>query len=87
MKWQSFELRPEDRSSLHVPKGCANAFFTLEDNSIIHYYASAAYAPDFERGIRYNDPQFDFEWPCHPVTVSDKDAAWANFDKEINVYK
>lgn len=86
MQWQSFELRPEDRTSLHVPKGCANAFFTLEDNSVIHYYSSAAYHPSSERGVRYNDPQFNFEWPCAPEIISEKDAEWADFDKDLNAY-
>ena len=32
MGWVSFELSCENRKSLHVPPGCANAFLTLEDN-------------------------------------------------------
>ena len=72
-KWISAELTEKNRSMIHVPKGCANAFMTLDDNSIIHYYCSNPYAPESEKGIRYNDPSFDFIWPYEPKLISQKD--------------
>ena len=72
-KWISAELTEKNRSMIHVPKGCANAFMTLDDNSIIHYYCSDPYAPESEKGIRYNDPSFDFIWPYEPKLISQKD--------------
>ena len=68
-----FSLFKENRKSIHIAPGCANAFLTLEDNSLIHYYCSKSYSPDFERGVRFNDPSFNFEWPCEPKIISDKD--------------
>ena len=73
MQWSSFELNEENRNSIHIPPGCANAFLTLEDESLIHYYCSQPYTPSAERGIRYNDPAFGFEWPFDPVVISEKD--------------
>ena len=32
-KWQSFVITEKNRFSLHIPKGCANAFLTLENNT------------------------------------------------------
>ena len=72
-KWISAELTEKNRSMIHVPKGCANAFMTLNDDSIIHYYCSDPYAPESEKGIRYNDPSFDFIWPYEPKLISQKD--------------
>ena len=40
LKWQSFELTEENRFSLYVPIGCANAYLTLQDNTWILYYHS-----------------------------------------------
>jgi dTDP-4-dehydrorhamnose 3,5-epimerase len=78
-KWVSFELSESNRLSLHVPVGCANAFLTLEDNSLIHYYCSYPYTPEAEKGIRYNDPLFQFIWPHKPVFISEKDLNHPDF--------
>ena len=32
----------------------------------MHYYVSEFYAPGAERGLRYDDPAFGFEWPSPP---------------------
>lgn len=74
MKWVSFELKAANRQSIHIPPGCANAFLTLEDNSVMHYYCSHSYVPAMERGIRWSDPAFGFRWPHVPKVISDKDA-------------
>lgn len=79
MKWISFELDENNRLSIHIPPGCANAFLTLEKNSIIHYYCSKAYVPKAERGIRFDDPSFNFKWPHPPKVISDKDKNHPDF--------
>jgi len=83
LKWISLELSPDMRTSFHVPPGCANAFLTMEDETIVHYYCSYPYTPDAERGIRYNDPLLNIEWPVdNPAHISIKDAGWPNFIPE-----
>ena len=81
MQWFSIVLTKENRKSIHIAPGCANAFLTLEDNSLIHYYCSKSYNPDSERGIRYDDPSFNFQWPVKPEVISDKDLGHPNFSK------
>ena len=73
MDWIPVELNEQNRTSVHIAPGCANAFLTLEDNCLIHYYCSAAYKPEAERGIRFDDPSFNFNWPLDPKIISDKD--------------
>lgn len=79
LQWLSFELNAENRKSIHIPPGCANAFLTLQDHCIIHYYCSEFYQGSAERGIRYNDPLFKFQWPATPVVISDKDKSHPDF--------
>ncbi len=79
MQWISFELTESNRLSIHIPPGCANAFLTLENNCLIHYYCSNAYHPESERGIRYNDPVFNFKWPFSPEIISDKDKSHPDY--------
>ncbi len=79
LEWIAVELSAQNRKSVHVPPGCANAFLTLEDHCVIQYYCSEFYHPPAERGIRYNDPLFKFEWPAQPQVISSKDANHADF--------
>jgi len=80
LKWESFELTEEKRLSLYVPKGCANAYLTLQDDTWIFYYHSEFYAPIAEAGIRYNDPTFKITWPIEPKIISDKDLNIPDFN-------
>jgi len=83
LKWESIELTQNNRLALHIPKGCANSFLTLSDNTIMVYYSSNQYEPKFEKGIRFNDPLFDFKWPIKsPKHISEKDKNWPNFTIE-----
>tara|TARA_B100000945_G_scaffold303286_1_gene287676 strand:+ start:213 stop:746 length:534 start_codon:yes stop_codon:yes gene_type:complete len=73
LKWKSFKLSKENRVSLHVPIGCANAYITLEDDSWILYHHSEFYSKGNEGNVRYNDPFFKFHWPFEPKVISKKD--------------
>lgn len=79
-RWFGAELTADNRSMLYVPEGCAHGFITLEEETETFYLVSNFYAPQCERGIRYNDPRFGIEWPVEPVEISEKDAAWPDFD-------
>lgn len=79
LKWESFELSEENRLSLYVPIGCANAYLTLRDNTWIFYLHSEFYTPGSEGGIRYNDPFFNFAWPAEPQMISNKDLKIPNY--------
>lgn len=82
LQWISVELNEDNRLSLHVPPGCANAYLTLVDNTWIFYYHSEFYAPHAEEGICYNDPFFRFKWPAVPVVISEKDQNYPAFIPE-----
>jgi dTDP-4-dehydrorhamnose 3,5-epimerase len=79
MQWVSFYLSAEKRQSIHIPPGCANAFLTLDDNVTVHYYCSESYNPSAEIGVRWDDPQFRFEWPIKPTLISIKDSSIPDF--------
>jgi dTDP-4-dehydrorhamnose 3,5-epimerase len=79
---QSFgaELSAENRRMMYVPKGFAHGFFTLTDDAEALYFVDEVYAPEFERGIRWDDPRFAIAWPGEPAVLSDKDRTWRDFD-------
>jgi dTDP-4-dehydrorhamnose 3,5-epimerase len=84
---QSFgaSLSAENRTMMYAPRGFAHGFVSLADDSEILYLVSHAYAPESERGVRYNDPRFKIEWPMVPVEISDKDRAWPDFNPAFHL--
>jgi dTDP-4-dehydrorhamnose 3,5-epimerase len=74
------ELSAVNRSALFVPEGFAHGFITLEDDSEVFYLVSEFYAPDCERGLRFDDPALGIAWPRPVVEVSDKDRSWPLLD-------
>jgi len=90
-EWFGTILSSENRRMLYVPKGCAHGFLTLEDNTEALYLVDEFYAPERERGIRWNDPKFEIHWPFQdigldePAVLSEKDRAHLGFDPAIHL--
>jgi dTDP-4-dehydrorhamnose 3,5-epimerase len=79
-QWFGAELTADNRRMLYAPRGFAHGFITLTDNAEVFYLVSNFYAPERERGIRWNDPRFGIDWPIAPTVLSDKDRDRADFD-------
>ena len=73
LKTVSLEISSLHRESIYVPPNCANAFLTLCDETIVHYYMGDYFKPESYFGIRYNDPMFSINWPFEPKVISEKD--------------
>jgi dTDP-4-dehydrorhamnose 3,5-epimerase len=82
MRHLAVKLSAENYRMVLVPKGCANAFLTLADNTEVTYLVSEFYTPAAERGVRWDDPAFGINWPAKPAVISDKDASWPDFADE-----
>lgn len=70
------ELSAENGLELYVPPGFAHAHQTLTDDVELTYLTSAAYAPQAEGGLRYDDPSLGIDWPLPVSAISDKDMSW-----------
>ncbi|MBL6723248.1 MAG: dTDP-4-dehydrorhamnose 3,5-epimerase [Candidatus Margulisbacteria bacterium] len=68
------ELSESNHKMLYVPIGFAHGFLALSDCDI-EYACGDMYAPQYEYGICWNDPDIGIPWPNHGVgpLVSDKD--------------
>lgn len=82
LDWVGVELSAENRKALYIPKGFAHGFQTLADNSEIFYQISDFYAPESARGLRWNDPKFNINWPLQISTISDKDRQYPDFSAQ-----
>lgn len=78
-KWFGAELSAENRRMMYVPMGFAHGFITLEPDTEAFYFVDEFYAPEQERGLRWDDPKIGIEWPREPVVLSDKDRAHPDF--------
>jgi dTDP-4-dehydrorhamnose 3,5-epimerase len=80
-QWIGLELSQDNDRMLYVPENFAHGFQTLTDNSEVNYLVSEFYTPEAEKGIRFNDPFFDIQWPeIQTRTVSIKDNTWPDFN-------
>lgn len=73
LRWHGIELSERNGLQFFVPEGFAHGFQTLTDEAEILYLDSAAWNPELERGLRYDDPRLAIGWPLPVTLVSEKD--------------
>ena len=74
-RWVGVILSEENRHMLYIPEGFAHGIVVLSDEAELIYKASDEYAPEHDRGIKWNDPDIGVDWGIDfdPI-VSEKDA-------------
>jgi dTDP-4-dehydrorhamnose 3,5-epimerase len=73
-------LSSANRRMLYIPRGFAHGFQTLEKDTEVAYQMSEFYEPDYSRGVRWNDPAFDIEWPAtERRIINERDGAYPDF--------
>lgn len=73
LEWIGVELTEENNRMLFVPRDFAHGFITLKDNTAIQYFVSQFYAPGAEKGIKWDDPKINIQWPIDVAVISEKD--------------
>lgn len=82
LHWTGVELSADNRRALYVPPGCAQGYQTLADDTEMFYQMSQSYVPGMARGVRYDDPAFNVEWPLAPTVISATDLNWPAYQIE-----
>jgi dTDP-4-dehydrorhamnose 3,5-epimerase len=73
LKWFAAELSAENKKMIYIPEGFAHGFQCLTDDCELLYHHSAFYTPGAEKGIQYNDPAINIEWPLVVTKISERD--------------
>jgi dTDP-4-dehydrorhamnose 3,5-epimerase len=84
-QWVGVILSEANKRQLLVPKGFAHGFCTIVANTQVVYKVDEYYAPEYDRGILWNDPTLNIDWPTAKPILSDKDKKLPLLqDAEIN---
>lgn len=80
-QWIAVELSADTpQQALYIPPGLAHGFQTLADESTLHYQMTSFYRPASARGIRWNDPRFQIQWPIiDGMILSERDRAFPDY--------
>jgi dTDP-4-dehydrorhamnose 3,5-epimerase len=78
-QWLGVELTQDNHQMLYVPEGFAHGYLTLENDAEIFYQVSEVYAPEFARGVRWNDPAFGISWPTEVRVILERDQQYPDF--------
>jgi dTDP-4-dehydrorhamnose 3,5-epimerase len=70
-------VRLDDRlhRQLYVPIGFAHGFYVESETADVSYKLDAPYDPTSERGIAWDDPALNIQWPNHDPILSERDRA------------
>lgn len=75
-QWAGVLLTEENKLMFYVPEGFAHGFLVVSDQAIFNYKCTNLYAPQYDGGIRWNDPDIGVKWPLDLVgqpLLSEKD--------------
>jgi dTDP-4-dehydrorhamnose 3,5-epimerase len=85
----AIELTGKNKHQLFIPHGFAHGFVVLSDSAIFSYKVDNYYAPEYDRGIAFDDHNLGIDWqlPLEELQLSDKDKKHPNLSNAIDLFK
>ena len=74
-QWHGEVLSSDNNNQLWVPKGFAHGFVVTSIDAIVLYKTTEYYYPQYERTIKFDDPDLNIQWPIQIETISIKDSS------------
>jgi dTDP-4-dehydrorhamnose 3,5-epimerase len=62
-QWVGVTLSGQNKRQLWIPEGFAHGFIVLSEFAEFLYKSTDYWAPEYERGIVWNDPTIAIKWP------------------------
>jgi len=81
--WFGVELSAENFLQLMIPEGFAHGLSVLSEHASVLYKCNQYYNPEYESGIRYDDPFLQIDWKIDPgkAIISEKDSILPYFNQ------
>ena len=77
-QWAGVLLSESNKKQLWVPEGFAHGFYVVSDTADFQYKCTDYYHPEFERSLKWDDPEVGIEWPIADASeplLAPKDSA------------
>ena len=68
-RWVGAVLSGENHRQLWVPPGFAHGFYVTGESADLLYKCTDLYAPEFDRTLRWDDPDIGITWPLDGAPV------------------
>lgn len=72
-RWTTVTLSEANAAMAYIPIGFLHGFQTLKANTEVLYYMSESYRPDYQSGVRWDDPTLKIKWPIDNPILSSRD--------------
>jgi dTDP-4-dehydrorhamnose 3,5-epimerase len=74
----TIELSQENRKALHIGKGFAHGFFSMEEDTVVEYHTTTMQSKEFEGGIKWDS--FGLQLPISLPILSVRDSSFDPFN-------
>ena len=75
-QWVGLTLSSRNVRQVYLPEGFAHGFCVTSETALFAYKCTDYYAPQEERGIRWDDSSLGIQWPISRPIVSKKDGEY-----------
>lgn len=82
-QWVGMHLSADNNKILWIPPGFAHGFYVISRQADFFYKCTDFYAPEYERIIRWNDPDLGIDWHL----LADTPPVLAPKDKNAPLFK
>lgn len=74
-KYEAVELSEDNHLQVFIPRGFAHGYVVLSETALFQYKCDSLYAPGYEGGLAWDDPDIGVKWPVpqEDILLSDKD--------------
>ncbi len=83
-QWVGRHLSSTNFQQFFIPAGFAHGFLVLSDQVKFLYKCSANYSPKDERGIKWNDPDLNINWPLEMEPILSEKDETLPYLKDVN---
>jgi dTDP-4-dehydrorhamnose 3,5-epimerase len=88
-KHVAVKLSATNKRQLLVARGSAHGFVVLENDTIFAYKVDNYYAPEYDRGIAFDDAELAIDWQLalEELHLSDKDKTNPNLSDALDLFE